>query len=166
MEQFCKHQLVRVRGGVIAVLYEIHWKGLLRPSWKREMDLQHSRQHILQYWQGLPDQQRSANHRYRAMRIDSAMRELARNKGRRYVPSTYVLVSRATWARHLASSPLPVGAFLWYNAKHGIWWLGKSPDIFLNIRSTSSDFSTTPGRSRSIALSDSRYTTSNDAVRT
>ena len=29
------HQPVRGCGGVIAVLYEMHWKGLLRPSWER-----------------------------------------------------------------------------------------------------------------------------------
>ena len=45
------HRSVRGRGGVIAVLYETHWKG---PSWEREMDLQHSRQYILHYWAGTP----------------------------------------------------------------------------------------------------------------
>ena len=29
------HQSVRGRGGVIAVLYEMHWRGLSRPSWER-----------------------------------------------------------------------------------------------------------------------------------
>ena len=33
-------QCVRGRGGVIAVLYETHWNGILRPTWEREMDLQ------------------------------------------------------------------------------------------------------------------------------
>ena len=43
VEQITSHRSVRGRGGVIAVLYETHWKGLLQPSWEREMDLQHSR---------------------------------------------------------------------------------------------------------------------------
>ena len=43
------HQSVRGRGGVIAVMYETHWMGLSRPSWKREMDLQLSRHDILRY---------------------------------------------------------------------------------------------------------------------
>ena len=34
------HQCVRGRGGTIAVLYETHWDGLLRPTWERELDLQ------------------------------------------------------------------------------------------------------------------------------
>ena len=163
VEQISTHQLVRGRGGVIAVLYETHWKGLLRPSWEREMDLQHSRQHILRYWQGLPDQQRSTNRRYRAMRVGSAMRELARAKGHRYVPSGYALISRSTWGRRLANSPLPVGAFFWYKANHGLWWLGKisghtsQPPLYL-VRLLDD-----PGPIK-IALSDSRYTTAADAV--
>ena len=35
-----RHQSVRGRGGVMAVMYETHWTGLSRPSWEREMDLQ------------------------------------------------------------------------------------------------------------------------------
>ena len=58
MEKITGHQSVRGRGGVIAVMYETHWKGLLRPSWEREMDLQHSRKQILLYWAGTPDQHR------------------------------------------------------------------------------------------------------------
>jgi len=71
------HQLVRGRGGVIAVMYETHWKGLLRPSWEREMDLQHSRKQILLYWAGTPDQHRQTNRLYRRMRIGAAERELS-----------------------------------------------------------------------------------------
>lgn len=48
VERLNGHQLIRGCGGVIAVLYEPHWRGLLRPPWwEREMNLQHSRQHIL-----------------------------------------------------------------------------------------------------------------------
>lgn len=84
VESIQGHQSVRGRGGVIAVLYETHWKGLLRSSWEREMDLQHSRAHILKYWTGTPDQHRLTNCKYRAMRIGAASRELARNKGHQF----------------------------------------------------------------------------------
>ena len=43
VEQITGHQLVRGRGGVIAVLYKTHWVGLPEPSWEREMDLHLSR---------------------------------------------------------------------------------------------------------------------------
>ena len=54
VERITDHQLVRGRGGVVAVLYEIHWAGILSPSWEGELDLQHSRRHILLYWSGTP----------------------------------------------------------------------------------------------------------------
>ena len=91
------------------------------------------------------------------------MRELARAKGHRYVPSGYALISRSTWGRRLANSPLPVGAFFWYKANHGLWWLGKisghtsQPPLYL-VRLLDD-----PGPIK-IALSDSRYTTAADAV--
>ena len=47
VEKISGHQSVRGCGGVIAVLHETQWKGLLRPSWEREVGLHHSRQHIL-----------------------------------------------------------------------------------------------------------------------
>ena len=43
------HQCVRGRGGAIAVLYETHWNGILRPTWERELDLQAFRHLILAY---------------------------------------------------------------------------------------------------------------------
>ena len=111
VEQITGHQSVRGRGGVIAVLYQTHWKGLLRPSWEREMDLQHSRSQILRYWTGTPDQHRQTNRRYRAMRIGAAARELARAKGERYLPPGYSFVSRSIWDRRFADNPLTVSAF-------------------------------------------------------
>ena len=49
LKRITGHQLVRGRRGVITVLYETHWAGLLSPSWERELDPQHSRRHILLY---------------------------------------------------------------------------------------------------------------------
>ena len=56
VEKLTSHRTVRGRGGVVAVLYETHWRDLLPPSWKREMDLQHLRQHVFRYWAGTPPQ--------------------------------------------------------------------------------------------------------------
>ena len=107
------------------MLYETHWKGLLRTSWEREVDLNHSRRHILQYWDGTPDQHRQTNRLYRQMRIGSAQRELAREKGERSTSPGYDLVSRAVWAKRFSGSVLPIGAFFWYKAIDSLWWLGK-----------------------------------------
>ena len=74
VEQITGHQLVRGRGGFIAVLYETHWTGLLSPSWERELDLQHFRRHISLYWSGKPTQHRQTNRLYRQMRIGAAHR--------------------------------------------------------------------------------------------
>ena len=72
VDKISSHRSVRGRGGAIAVLYETHWKGLLRPSWEREADLLHARQHILEYWAGAPLQRRQANRVYRRMRVGTA----------------------------------------------------------------------------------------------
>ena len=48
-DKIFSHRSVPGRGGAIAVLYETRWKGLPRPSWEREADLLHARQHILEY---------------------------------------------------------------------------------------------------------------------
>ena len=55
VEKITGRQSVRGQGGVIAVLYKMHWVGLSEPSWDREMDLQLSRTHILRYWADTPD---------------------------------------------------------------------------------------------------------------
>ena len=69
VERITGHQSVRGRGGVIAVMYETHWTGLSRPSWEREIELQLSRQQILLYWTGTPNQHRQTNRLHRQMRI-------------------------------------------------------------------------------------------------
>ena len=47
VEKITRHQSIRGRGGVIAVLYKTHRVGLSEPSWERELDLHLSRTHIL-----------------------------------------------------------------------------------------------------------------------
>ena len=49
VDKIFSHRSVRGRGGAVAVLYETHRKGLLRPSWEREADLLHACQHILEH---------------------------------------------------------------------------------------------------------------------
>ena len=60
------------RGGVISVIYKTHWRVLSEPSWGWEMDLHHSRNHILRYSVGTPDQHRQTNRFYSKMRFGAA----------------------------------------------------------------------------------------------
>ena len=138
-------------------------QGLQRATETRG-DLQPSNNHILQYWAGTPDQHRRTNCLYCNMRIGAARRELARQTGLRTTSPGYECVSRDVWSRRFQDSVLPVGAHFWYKAQDGLWWLGKisrhapTPNTFI-VR-----FLDDPGPVR-IALSPSRYTTSQDAVR-
>ena len=58
VEEITRHQSIRGRGGVIAVMYKTQWTGLSGPSWEPEMDLQLFRHEILRYWAGTPNQHR------------------------------------------------------------------------------------------------------------
>ena len=144
VEQITGHQLVHGRGGIIAVLHETHWVGLLSPSWERELDLHHSRRHILLYWSGTPTQHRQENRLYRHMRIGAAQRELSRSQGQIYLAPGYILVPRDLWLCTFSSTLLPPGAHLWYKARDGLWWLGK-----IAHRTTSDPPSETPSYSSS-----------------
>ena len=125
VEKITGHQSIRGRGGAIAVMYETHWTGLTRPSWEREMDLQLSRQQILLYLAGTPNQHRQTNRLYRQMRIGAAQRELSRANGERFLAPDYGCVPRADWLRHYSTTVLPNGAHFWYKADDGLWWFGK-----------------------------------------
>ena len=78
VENIADHRSVRGEGGVIVVLHETHWKGLLQLSWERDMGLQHSRQHVVRYWAGTPPQHQQENRLYRRMHVGAAQRELSR----------------------------------------------------------------------------------------
>ena len=117
--------LVRGCGGVLAVMYEAHWVGLLNPSWEHERDLQLNRPHILRYWLGTPSQHRQTNRLYRQVRIGAAHRELSRSRGEIFLAPGYSLVPRTLWLHRFSSSPLPAGAHLWYKARDGLLLLGK-----------------------------------------
>ena len=114
VDKISTHRSVRGRGGVVVVLYETPWRGLLRPSWERESDPRHSRQHVLEYWAGAPLQLRPANRVYRRMCVGAAQRELTRDKGARFLPLEYSYVNHQTWARRFSGIILPVGAYFWY----------------------------------------------------
>ena len=167
IEQITGRQLVRGRGGVIAVLCETHWVGLFSPSWERELGLPHSRRHILIYWSGTSTQHRQTNCLYRQMRIGSAQPELSRSRGQIVLASGYTLLPCDLWLRSLSSSVLPPRAHFWLKACDGLWWLRKiadripsdSPsDITYIIR-----FLDDPGPVK-INLRPAKYTTSSVAI--
>ena len=64
----------------------MHWTGLSRPSWEREIDLQLSCDARLRYWVGTPNQPRQTNRLYRRMGIGAAQRELSRGNGEWFWP--------------------------------------------------------------------------------
>ena len=119
------HQCVRGRGGAIAVLYETHWNGILRPTWEREMDLQTFRHLILAYWVNGPDHHQPNTRQYQQLRINAAAREIARANGERHLPGSYRLVPNDVYRTRFLSAPLPIGASIWYHSFDGSWWLGK-----------------------------------------
>ena len=125
------YQRVRSRGGATAVMYEINWKGFLRHTWERELDLQtfcatfSSTGPILSYWASAPDQRQPHARQYQQMRISAAARELARAKGERHLPGSNHLVTADVYRSHFISAPLPIGASIWYHSFNGSRWLGK-----------------------------------------
>ena len=76
-----------------------------------------SRQHILRYWSGVPDQHRGTNRPYRRMRIGAAAREIARDKGARSPSPGYDYVTRDTWLCRFHYCALSAGVYLWYKAR-------------------------------------------------
>ena len=162
VEKITSHRSVRGRGGVIAVLYETQRKGLLQPSWEREMDLQHSRQHILHYWAGTPLQHQQANRLYRRMRVGAAQRELSRDQGARFLSPGYSLVTHLDWTRRFSTTVLPVGTHFWYKARDHHWWLGKISAHTTTVAQYIVRFLDDPGP---VKLSPSRYTTAIGAER-
>ena len=58
IEKITGHQLVRGRGGKLAVMYETHWEGLSSITWEREIDLKNFSRDILEYWISTPRQVR------------------------------------------------------------------------------------------------------------
>ena len=168
VDRISGHQLVRCRGGFLAVMYETHRAGILSPStWEHEQDLQHHRLHILRYWSGTPSQDRQSNRVYRQMRIGAAHREITRARGEIFLAPGYSLVPRTLWLRRFSSTTLPTGAHPWYKARNGLWWLGKVAHRSSTGSSSANSyivrFLDDPGPSK-VDLLPSSYTTSRSDV--
>ena len=112
VEEITRHQSIRGRGGVIAVMYKTQWTGLSGPSWEPEMDLQLFRHEILRYWAGTPNQHRQTNRLHRRTRISAAQREISRNNGERFLAHGYGCVPRAEWLSRYSTTVPPNGADL------------------------------------------------------
>lgn len=115
IDQASAQQLVRGRGGVLAVMHETHWTGFISPSWEHERNLNHHGLYILRYWSGTPSQHRQA--KYRQMRIGAAHSELSWPWGDICLAPAYNLVPRTLWLRRISSSPLHTEAHLCYKAR-------------------------------------------------
>ena len=129
IKQITGHYSVRGRGGVMAVIYEIALAWYTPPFFGARDGARDGPPTfkmpyfavLIWFSQPTPYQ---ANRCYRAMRIGVAMRERA-HQGDRYLPSGYSRVSRFTWDRRFAATPLPVGAFFWDKAQDRLWRIGK-----------------------------------------
>ena len=89
IEKITGHQLVRGRGGKLAVMYETHWEGLSSITWEREIDLKNFSRHILEYWMSTPRQIKGVNSKYRAMRRAQAHRAYWRHQSKYYLEQGY-----------------------------------------------------------------------------
>ena len=85
------------------------------------MDLQLSRQEMLRYCAGTPNQYGQTNRLYRRMRIGVAQRELSRSNGERFLASGYGCLPHADWLRRYNSTVLPNGAHFWYKGDNDSW---------------------------------------------
>ena len=96
VEKITGHQLVRGRGGKLAVMYETYWEGLSLITWEREIVLKNFSRHILDYWMPTPRQMKGVNSNYRAMRRAQAHRAYWRHKNKYCLEQGYHLVSYST----------------------------------------------------------------------
>ena len=111
VEMITRHQSVRDRDGVTAVMYETRWTGLSRPSWERGYGPSAfpPRTFALLGGAGTPNQRRQTNRLYRRMRIGVAQRELSRSNGARFLAPGYICVSHANCLRRYCNTALPNG---------------------------------------------------------
>lgn len=89
VERITDKKLVHGRVENLAVTHEIDWKGLIRPLWEREMDLQQSCRFILDYWVRKRPQSRSCKCFYRCICTGAAAHELAGEIGGALTRSVY-----------------------------------------------------------------------------
>ena len=65
-----------------------------------------------------------ANRAYPRIHVGAARRELARDKGARFLPPRYSCIDQQTWTHRFSSTILPIGAHSWYKGQDHLWWLG------------------------------------------
>ena len=114
IEKITGHQLVRGRGGKLAVMYETLWESLSSITWEREIDLKNFSRHMLEYWMSTPRQVNGVNSKYRAMRRAQAHRAYWHHKNKYYLEQGYHLVSYSTWERKFRGQRVPLRAFFWW----------------------------------------------------
>ena len=112
IEKITGHQLVRGRGGKLAVMYETHWEGLSSITWEREIDLKNFLRHILEYWMSTPRQVKGVTSKYRVMRRDKAHRAYWRHKNTYYLEQEYHLVPYSTWGRNIRRAACTASSLL------------------------------------------------------
>ena len=98
------------------------------------------------------------NRVYRRMRVGSAQRELARDKGARLLPPGYSCVNHKTWARRFRDTILPAVDYFWYKGQDRLWWLGNNSAHTPIPGQYVVHFLDEPGPVK-LALSSARYTT-------
>ena len=74
------------------------------------MDLQLSRQEMLRYCAGTPNQYGQTNRLYRRMQIGASQRELARSNGERFLAPDHGCVPPAEWLSRYSATVFPTGA--------------------------------------------------------
>ena len=124
IEKITGHQLVRRRGGKLAVMYETHWEGLSSITWEREIDLKNFSRHILEYWMSTPRQMKGVNSKYSAKRRAQTHRAYWRHQNKYYLEQGYHLVSYSTWEKKFRGRRVPLQAFFWWKNHQG-WWVGQ-----------------------------------------
>ena len=120
VEKITGHQSVPGRGGVIAVRYKTHSMGLSEPSWEREIDLKHSRNHILPT--GPAPRTNDAKPTAVSAECASVRHSVSFYRTEADIfwrPGT--LASRAWSVRRFRDKILPKGVRFWYEDDDGLW---------------------------------------------
>ena len=71
---------------------------------------------ILAYSAPGSDHHQPNTRHYQQLRVNAGAREIARDKGERYLPGSYRLVSADVNRARFSAAPLPIGASVWYHS--------------------------------------------------
>ena len=119
-----KHRPTRGLGGEIPVQYYTYWDELEHSTWEQEEDLTRYGNLVMRNCAGEPVQVRMNNTKYRRYRVQVANRAIAREKGRRHVPTGYI-VCCVVRARPSLYSPDIVGSYIYFKTTHAGWELAR-----------------------------------------